>query len=1035
MKEIERALEIVAENPQDHQAYYVLARVLVEQQKWEEAIAAYQTSTELKSDFWEAYHHWGDTLINLERWDEAVRVYQKAIAINPEFHWSYNNLGVALFRAGNKSAAIENYRQALELDENNSESYYRLGQVLASQEEWLEAITSYEQAASLKQDNWQVYHEWGDALINLEQWDEAVGVYQKAIAFNGHFAWTHHNLGLALLRLELCSEAIPFFRQALEINPNLGIAHYNLGEAFSCLQQWDQAIAFYEKTNKLCGNFPNLKSKLARALQQRVEADQIKALEYYQQALDSTEEQAPVYLGMAQLLAKQERFSEALYCCHQARQLQPQDRLIESLFEQLCAKISKFYEPLLNFAIADYSYSLWRGYNSPDTADLRQMFGRLVELARQPIINLILLLEDGSAGLEDTLKSLLTQIYPYWQLCIVVINNGEEEPEARISKYPALKDSRITLQYCQADSDLASCANLALKLGKGEFVVSLKPGVILSPEALAEVILRLNQNPAADLIYADDDQINQQKMLGAPWFKPDWCPDLLLCRNYLGSFVVCRRSLIETIEGFRNGYGKAYDYELILRISEQTDQIEHIPRILSHRPVFRRDQLNSSESETVKAIADTIQRRGEPGVVTTNLQFPELHTIRYQLKERSLVSIIIPTKNLGDLLNKCLESIFNTSTYPNYEVLVIDNGSDEADSLRAIANWQERQPDKLRSLRLEEPFNYSRLNNYAVEQSQGEYLLFLNNDTKVITADWIEAMLEQAQRPSIGAVGALLLYPDDLVQHAGVILGVTGIAGHSHRHFPVSDSGYNHLIRSTSNYAAVTAACMMCRREVFQQVGGFETQLAVAYNDVDFCLKLRQRGYQNIFLPHVSLYHYESQSRNQEDTPQKQARVQQEVEYMQKKWSDLIARDPFYSINLTREQEDYSLDLRPQAEVVAIFLAQTQSEQVLGCFIDEPKPGRLRGDSLDIRGWVIGNDDNSAIAVEIVCNHKAIAKTEIKLNRPDVAAAYPQLDAAQNSGFFISLKLDNLPHDAELNLQVVLADKTSVKLAKVLLRY
>ena len=382
------------------------------------------------------------------------------------------------------------------------------------------------------------------------------------------------------------------------------------------------------------------------------------------------------------------------------------------------------------------------------------------------------------------------------------------------------------------------------------------------------------------------------------------------------------------------------------------------------------------------------------------------------------------------MLNQCLESIFSLTTYPNFEVIVVDNGSDEPTSLKILEAWTEKQPEKLHLLRLDVPFNYSLLNNQAVEKSRGKYLLFLNNDTEVISPDWIGAMVEQAQRKSIGAVGTLLLYADDTVQHAGIVLGVTGIAGHSHRHFSLQEPGYYETLVTTANYSAVTAACMMCRRETFEEVGRFNEQLAVAYNDVDLCLKLKQQGYNNIFLPHVRLYHYEFQSRSTEDTFEEKQRIQQEVDYMEKTWDHWINNDPGYNINLTREQEDYSISLEPSVEVTAIFLKEIPESELWGFFLDEPKLGCVKRNFLDIIGWVVGRTAN-AIAIEILWGNNIMVATDIKENRPDVAQVYPQLAQAANSGFATTINILDLPQNAILTLQAVLANKTKVKLGTI----
>jgi O-antigen biosynthesis protein len=256
-----------------------------------------------------------------------------------------------------------------------------------------------------------------------------------------------------------------------------------------------------------------------------------------------------------------------------------------------------------------------------------------------------------------------------------------------------------------------------------------------------------------------------------------------------------------------------------------------------------------------------------------------------------------------------LNSIFDKTKYPNYEVLLIDNGSTETKTQEVIKKWKNQEPSRFRCEVLDIPFNYSKINNFAVDHAKGEYLLFLNNDTEVITPDWLNAMVEQAQRHDIGAVGALLLYPDNTIQHAGVVVGVGGVAGHSHNNYPANSHGYFNQIQTINNYSAVTGACLMCRREVFEAVGGFEEELAVAFNDIDLCLKILIKGYRNIYVPHAVLYHYESKSRGNEDTPEKQARFIKEVKYMQSKWEKLIEHDPCYSPNLTKLTQDYTINM------------------------------------------------------------------------------------------------------------------------------
>jgi O-antigen biosynthesis protein len=1019
----------------DYQYYYDLGRALAQKQKWQKAIAVYQNALELKDDIAEVYHHYGDALINLEKWQKAIQVYEQAISLDDSFAWSHHNLGVALFNFGKSQDAIVAYEKAIAINAHNPQFQYSLGLVLASLGQWQAAADTYKLAIDLGLGKLQVYHEWGDLYSELQQWNEAIEAYQLAIKANSNFTWSYHNLGVALLQLQLPQEAVTFFQQAITIDPNFVSAYFYLGEAYRLQQQWDEAVTAYRQAAKLKADFPNLQVTLADTLQQRAQCDLDAALETYQQLLITTENQGKIYQKIAMILADKQQLDQALFYCNAALELDLENDNYRAFYTKISQQRSKSYEPITEYEIADHSYRLWCQYNAPTVADLRQSCLRLVEIATRPTISIILPLQESAQDwIEETIATIQQQVYPHWQLYLATatVNTNEEEYWQEKSQLLSIlelyrkSDRRINYFPCDKQMEVAELGNIALAKVTGEWIAVLQANTLLTPDALLEFAQHLETDNTTDIIYGDGDKLKKGKLLSEPWFKPKWCPDLLLSRNYFGCLVLCRHSLVKEIGGFSKGYGDSYDYDLFLRLTEKTQQISHIPRILSHSQVTTSD-LAVSNTQVIK---DTLQRRSETGVVTNNLEFPEITTICYEREQSDLVSIIIPTRNLGKMLDECLNSIFSLTTYNNYEVIVVDNGSNELETLDIIQQWQDKEPTSFNSFKLDIPFNYSLLNNHAVAASQGKYLLFLNNDTTIITADWLEAMVGQAQRSQIGAVGALLLYPDDTIQHAGVILGVTGIAGHGHRNYPFSDTGYNHSLITTTNYSAVTSACLMCRREVFTEVGGFNEQLAVAYNDVDFCLKLQQKGYYNIWLPYVQLYHYESQSRTLEDTPENQQRILQEVAYMEDTWSAVINEDPCYSLNLTREKEDYSLNLNYQVEITAIFLSEVSQAQLWGFFIDEPKPGCVKGNSLDIIGWVVGKIAK-AISLEILCHGDIVTTTEINQHRLDVAIAYPQIPEAENSGFYTTINLTTLPHKAELNLQVMLANNQRIRLGKI----
>ncbi len=560
-------------------------------------------------------------------------------------------------------------------------------------------------------------------------------------------------------------------------------------------------------------------------------------------------------------------------------------------------------------------YQKWLECHYPRSAELKKIKEASLKLAYQPCISIIVpVYNPDESFLRQAIASIREQTYTNWELCLADDCSTRPYVKSVLEEY-AQQDPRIKITFRSANGHICQTSNSALSLATGEYIALLDHDDLLAPHALTKVVELLNQHPEADFIYSDEDKVDEQNIHKDPFFKPDWCPDSFLARMYTCHLGVYRRSLVTEVGNFRVGFEGSQDYDLVLRITEKTENIFHIPDILYHWRIHQQSTAATSEAKPYaanaaqKALAEAIERRGEPGTITTQSNFPGVYTVRYQIKEPKLVSIIIPTKDLADTLDVCLKSVFAKTTYDNYEVIVIDNGSVESKTSRCFASWQQRQPERFKCYDYNVPFNYSQINNYAVSQAQGDYLLFLNNDTEVITPDWLEAMVEQAQRPSIGAVGSKLLYPDDTIQHAGVVLGIGGVAGHSHKHLHTSQPGYISQAVSINNYSAVTAACLMCRREVFEKVGGFEEDLAIAFNDVDFCLKIASQGYRNIYLPHVVLYHYESKSRGYENTPTKQARFAQEVKYMRQKWHHICDRDPCYNPNLSRSNEDYRLNI------------------------------------------------------------------------------------------------------------------------------
>lgn len=533
-----------------------------------------------------------------------------------------------------------------------------------------------------------------------------------------------------------------------------------------------------------------------------------------------------------------------------------------------------------------------------------------VQLARQrrqsrawgyrPLISVVTPVYDvAEVWLRACVDSVLAQSYERWELCLV--NDGSKAPHvAPVLASYAARDRRIRVETLPHNSGITAASARGLQMARGDFVALLDHDDALSRDALAEVVRLLNQDPCLDLVYSDEDRLEPNGRRVEPFFKPDWSPDLLLSMNYICHLGVYRRSVLEQVGGFRPGYDGSQDWDLVLRFTEATQRIGHVPRMLYHWRKVPSSVAAGGEAKLYaftagqRAVEDALRRRGRPGKV--EMTTLGRYRVRYALEHEPKVSILIPTRDRADILRTCIESILAKSTYANYEILVLDNDSEEQETLALLAGL--RAPH--RSVRFARPFNWSAINNFGVEQARGEYLVLLNNDTEVIEPGWIEAMLGHAQHPEVGVVGAKLLYPDGHVQHAGVIVGIGETAGHAFKGIEGSDPGYIGMAAVARNYSAVTGACMMVRRDVFESVGGIDEHYEVAYSDIDFCLKVTRRGLRVVFTPDALLYHHESATRGELDPPEDKRRFRE-------RWAEVIARDPFYNPNLTRTTTDFGV--------------------------------------------------------------------------------------------------------------------------------
>lgn len=563
------------------------------------------------------------------------------------------------------------------------------------------------------------------------------------------------------------------------------------------------------------------------------------------------------------------------------------------------------------------SYKAYLKLNRITDIDLENMQKQICTFKFTPMISIITPVYNvDNIWLEKAISSVLDQVYGKWELCLVDDASTKDDIKKTLETYRE-KDTRIRVKYLSQNQGISGASNEALSMATGDFVGFLDHDDELPVNALFEVVKILQKHLDADIIYSDEDHITANGKRIDPYFKPDWSPDLLLSNMYTCHFGVYRRKLIEEIGGFRKGFEGSQDYDMVLRLMERTDKIYHIPRILYHwrnipgSTALRYHAKSYADASAKKALEEALERRNIRGEVLPG-EYPGYFRVKREIIGNPGVSIIIPTKDGIDILRKCIESIEKIIKYSNYEIIIIDNSSKDLRTLEYLKTIGQRS--NIRVLKYEKPFNFSAINNFAAKNSKNEYMLFLNNDTEVISQECLSAMLEHAQRKEVGAVGCKLLYPDNTIQHAGIILGISGkpgvpgVAGHAHKHLSDNDRGYFRRSHVIHNVSAVTAACIMIRRDVFEEVMGFDENLVIAFNDVDLCIRIRDKGYHIVYTPYSKLYHHESFSRGYEDTPEKIERFSKEFKYMREKWGKLIDKgDPYYNTNLSLEHEDFRI--------------------------------------------------------------------------------------------------------------------------------
>ncbi|WP_122314816.1 glycosyltransferase [Pseudomonas cichorii] len=567
-----------------------------------------------------------------------------------------------------------------------------------------------------------------------------------------------------------------------------------------------------------------------------------------------------------------------------------------------------------------HDYAAWiKQYDTLDEHDRQNIARRIASWENPPLISVIMPVFDPPLDLlREALDSVRNQLYPHWELCIA--DDASSNPAVQeFLKQVQQQSPQIKVIFRRTNGHISEASNSALEIAQGQYIALMDNDDLLPEHALYWVARKIIEHPDAGILYSDEDKIDRHGQRSAPYFKPDWNEFLFRSQNMISHLGVYRRDLVEQVGRFRVSFEGSQDYDLALRCSEKlsADQIIHISRVLYHWRIHAGSTAMAPGEKPyaalagVKALDEHLKRTARQG--WTELLPMGMYRVHYPLPQpEPLVSLIIPTRNAGSLVKQCIDSIQNLTTYRAYEIIVVDNGSDDPESL-AYFEWLREQAG-ISVLRDDGPFNYSALNNQAVKLARGELIGLINNDIEVITPEWLEEMVALALQPNVGAVGARLWYPDERLQHGGVILGVGGIAAHSHKFLSRYEYGYFGRAVLIQEFSAVTAACLVIRKSLFEQVDGLdEKNLKVAFNDVDFCLRIREAGYVNVWTPFAELYHHESATRGFEDSPEKQQRFSQEIGYMLERWPNIRA-DYAYNPNLTLGHEDFGLAWPPRID-------------------------------------------------------------------------------------------------------------------------
>lgn len=554
-------------------------------------------------------------------------------------------------------------------------------------------------------------------------------------------------------------------------------------------------------------------------------------------------------------------------------------------------------------------YEKWILHNEPDEFGLDEQ--KKTKFEYNPKISFVVpMYNTNEEFFKDLLNSLYAQSYKNWELCLA---DGSEKQNEMIQGL-IMNHKEIKYKFLNENKGISENTNRAIEMADGDFIAFLDHDDCLAPFALYEIVQVLNNHSEVEFIYSDEDKIDEQGERFEPYFKPDFSPETLECNNYITHLVVVKKELLNKVGKLDSRFDGAQDFDFVLRATENTKNIVHIPKVLYHWRAHKNSTANIADAKNyayeagVRVVEEHLRRTGKNGTVENPGEVPGIYKIKFDVKESQKVSILIPNKDNYKVLQKCLKSILKLTTYPNYEILVIENNSEREETFKYYEKI--KQNPKIRVLEYpEKGFNYSSIINFGVNNSDGEYILQLNNDTELLTPDWLELFVGYAQNKEIGAVGARLYYPDKSIQHAGIACGIAGIAGNLLVNLPYGVHGYFGREAATRNVSAVTGACLFCRREIYEEVGFMEKELfKVAFNDVDFCLKILEKGYRVVYNPYIEMIHYESKTRGYEDTPEKKARFENEANNFKLKWKHFLEKgDPYYNKNFSLKNSNFTI--------------------------------------------------------------------------------------------------------------------------------